>query len=117
MSFRSLLNRTVQVVPMTVGAEDRYGNQATTPGTPIDDVPARRDQTSGDEDLVNRDQQVTTVLYSLALRALDGTEVTLSGRSRIVDGAETFEILGPPELLYRRRRPHHWEARAVLIEG
>lgn len=117
MSYRSLLNRTVSVVPITVGAEDRYGNTARTPGPAIAGIPARRDQTAGAEDVIDRDQQTTTVLYSLALRSLTGTEVTLSGRDRIVDGDETFEIVGPPELLYRRRRPHHWEARAVLIEG
>lgn len=117
MSLRSLLNRTVSVVPMTAAAEDRYGDTGRTPGAPIAGVPARRDQTSGAEDLENRDQQATTVLYTLALRALDGTEVALTGRSRIIDGDETFEVVGPPELLYRRRRPHHWEARAELVEG
>ena len=50
---------------------------------------------------------------------LDGTPVELDGYARLVDGTETFELDGPPELLVRRRggRPHHWEATVRRIEG
>jgi hypothetical protein len=105
------------VLPTTRAASAGHRTAPPTPGAPTAGIPARRDQTAGAEDVIDRDQQTTTVLYSLALRTLTGDQVVLSGRDRIVDGDETFEIVGPPELLYRRRRPHHWEARAVLIEG
>lgn len=117
MSYRSLLNRVVDVVPVAEGAEDRYGNVARVPGPAIAGVPARRDQVAVAEDLRDRDQQARTIVYSLALRAADGSVLELTGRDRIVDGDETFEIVGSPELLFRRRRPHHWEATVSLVEG
>lgn len=117
MSLRSLLNRTVSVVPMNVTTTDRYRSEVRTPGAPIAGIPARRDQVAADEDLRDRDQQARTFVYLLALRNATGAAVAVSGRDRIVDGDDTLEIVGTPETMYRRRRPHHIEARAVIVEG
>lgn len=117
MSLRSLLNRTVSWIRTTQGTEDRYGNASTVDAAPVAGIPARRDQVGAGEDQRDRDQQARTFVYTLPLRASDGTLLEPTGRDRLVDGAETFEIVGSPELLYRRRRPHHWELTAVLVEG
>ena len=117
MSFRSLLDREVSIVPVVPGVKDRYGNASSVAGEPIDHVPARRDQVRAGEDVRDRDQQTREFVYSFPLRSDDGDELELTGYGRIVDGDDTFEIVGTPELLHRRRRPHHWEARAVLVEG
>lgn len=117
MSLRSLLNRRVAVLPMNVVSVDRYNNETRGPGAPIPDVRARRDQIAVAEDLRDRDQQSKTFRYLLALRSEAGLAVVVTGRDRIQDGTETFEVVGSPETLYRRRRPHHLEATAVLVEG
>lgn len=117
MSLRSLLNRRVDVVVTTTGVEDRYGNVARTVSATIADVPARRDQAAATEDVRDRDQQTRLFVYLLPLRGPDGTVLDLAGADRIVDGDDTLEIVGTPELIARRRRPHHWEATARLLEG
>lgn len=117
MSFPSLLNRRVTYVPIVDGAEDRLGNPARAAGPLVANIPARRSQSGAGEDLDTRDQERTEIVYTLALRSLDRVTLDLSGRGQIVDGDDTFEIVGPPELVYRRRRPHHWRATVELVEG
>lgn len=117
MSLRSLLDRRIAIQTTASGAKDRYGNEARAVGSTLLNVPARRDQVGAAEDVRGRDQQARTFTYLIALRAEDGTAVDLTGRDRIVDGDETLEILGSPELVRRRRLAHHWEARAVVIDG
>lgn len=111
MSFDSLLNRTISVVPMDAHTTDRYNNDVTGPGTPITGVRARRHQLTATEDNVDRDQQSQTFRYFLPA----GTPI--SGRDRIVDGDDTLEVLGPPEIVARNQPDHHIELRAQLIEG
>lgn len=111
MSFDTLLNRTITILPMNVTGIDRYGNDVIGPGTPIEDVPARRWQVSASEEITDRDEQARTFTYDLP------PGVAVTGRDRIIDGDDTLEVLGPPELVYRRRTPHHIELRAYLIEG
>jgi hypothetical protein len=117
VSLRSLLDRRISIITTAAAAKDRYGNTGRSVAATLAEVPARRDQVDADEDVRDRDQQARTFTYLIALRAEDGTAVALTGRDRIRDGLETLEILGSPELVRRRRLPHHWEARAVVVEG
>lgn len=111
MSIRRLLNRTVTILPMNVISVDRYGNELRSAGTPVPDIPARRHQVAAGEEITDRDEQSRTFEYFFL------PDVTITGRDRIVDGDDTLEVLGPPELVARRRRPHHIELRAYQIEG
>lgn len=118
MTFRTICDRTVTIRPRaTSGTRDGYGNKAKDFGPDVTDVLARRDMRSATEDLADRDQQTWEFLYLIALRAADGTDVVLDGRSRIVDGVDVFEVVGTPELVTARRRPHHWEAKVQKVAG
>ena len=125
MSLHTLFNRVValQWPASEAGDEtrDRHGVLVDdpTPGSTVARVRARRDQVAQGEDVAGRDQQSATFLYLLALRDEDGVEFTLapSGRGWIVDADVRLEVVGPPELVHRRRRPHHWELRAVERRG
>ena len=120
MSFRRLLDRTVTVVPRVVVGQDDRGNDVIEDGDAILDVRAGRDLDRAEEDLRTRDQQETTRVYFLALTADDGTLVELDGYAQIIDGDETFELRGEPEVIVSRRRhgrPHHIEALAYRIAG
>ncbi len=119
MSYRRLLDRRVTIVPTTVtpGAGPR-GGDLVEEGTPIEDVPASRRQIDASELLDQRDAQSRAFRYSLPVELDDGTPLALTGYDRIVDGDETFEIRGAPEVFSRRRRRlgHHLEADAYLID-
>jgi hypothetical protein len=117
VSFQGLLDRTVSIVPTTVQGKDRANNDVRVAGTPILGVRARRDQVAASESLDRRSELATTFVYVLSLTAEDGTPVVITGRDRIVDGNETFDVQGSPELVQRRRRPHHLEAVVRLVEG
>ncbi len=109
MSFHKLLNRTVTIVPMNVVSVDRYGNEIRGEGTPVTGVAARRNQSEATEELLDRDQQSRTFRYWLPA----GTAI--SGRDRIVDGADTLEVEGEPATLHGHSAAHHLEVRAYLI--
>lgn len=112
MSFRTLLDRTVTVVPRVVTGTSPRGNDVLQDGDPIEGIPAARDLVQADEETVDRDQQLQRWLYFLPAFLEDGTAVELNGYARLVDAGETFEVVGRPELVARRRRPqgpHHWE--------
>lgn len=120
MSFRDLLDRTVTIVPRVTGSLDVRRNELLVDGTPIVGVPAGRElDYATDEDTDERDRQTARYLYFLPITTDDGTLVTLSGYDRIVDGDETFEVDGEPELVIRRRgrRAHHYEARVYRVTG
>lgn len=112
MSFRRLLDRTVTVVPRVVVGHDDRGNEVLADGTPILGVGAARDQLTAEEDVLYSDRLSTRWRYFLALFGTDDVPVAVDGYSRIEDGAEVLHVLGKPELITRRRRPHrphHWE--------
>lgn len=114
MSLNLLYDREVTLRPMNVTAEDARGNETKSAGADVDGVPARRRQLTAEEDTDDRDQQARTFLYFLPAT---GAAIALSGRDRIVDGGQVLEVLGAPDVIHRRYRPHHVEARAFLIEG
>lgn len=111
VSFQDLLNRTVTIFPMGVSGIDAFGNEVLAAGSPIANVPARREQLDATEDNADRDQQTQTFRYYLPA----GTAV--SGRDVIVDGADTLEVIGPPDVVAGYRNEHHIELRARWIEG
>jgi hypothetical protein len=115
MTLGLLLDRLVTLRPVNgTVTEDRYGNEEVALGVDVLGVPARRHQLDATEDTSNRDEQARTFLYVFKAR---GAPLTLTGRDRIVDGDDELEVLGAPELVYRRRRAHHVEARARLVSG
>lgn len=121
MSFRRLLDRTISLIPTIVTGQDAHGNDVIADGTELAGVPAARDllESLSGEDTDGADRQMIGFVYLIPARLDDGTVVELDGYSKLVDGTDTFELVGPPELLTRRRggRPHHWEATVRKIEG
>lgn len=117
MSFLGLCNRRITIQPMNVAAADARGNETRTAGTPITAVPARRRLLSAEEDRNERDEQARTFHYSVALENDDGDPVALTGHDRIVDGAETLEVLGAANVVAGASADHHIEFRAYLVEG
>lgn len=118
MSFRSLLDRTVTIVPRSVTGTDSRGNDVVADGTPIVGVPAARDSLELSEDLEGRTQTTRRFVYFLPPEH-EGAALELGALDRIVDGDETFELDGPVETVTRRRsaKVHHLEAVAYRIEG
>lgn len=114
MSLTLLFDREVTLRPMNVATEDARGNERRGAGEDVAGVPARRRQLSAEEDIGDRDQQARTFLYLLSPVA---AALALTGRDRIVDGGEVLEVQGAPDVIRRRYRVHHVEARAYLIEG
>ena len=112
MSFRRLLDRTVTIVPRAVTGTDARGNDVITDGTPVEGVPAARDLKSTDEEHADRDQVNRRWDYFLPAFLDDGTPVTIDAYAHLIDAGETLDLVGVPELVTRRRRPHrahHWE--------
>lgn len=106
MSFRALLDRRVTVIPRVVSGVDARGNDVIIDGTPIEDVPAARDLAGASEETTSEDLLSGTYVYFF------GPELDVSGFDVIVDQGDRFEVIGPPEVVTRRRggRPHHVEA-------
>lgn len=119
MSFRRLLDRTVSLIPTEVDGTDAHGNDVVDEGTPLEGIPAARQQTAADEDTDGVDRQTVDFVYFLPIFTDDGDELELDGYSKLVDGTDTFDLVGAPELIVRRTggRPHHWELNVRRIEG
>lgn len=124
MSLLSLLDRRV-IIRRRAGTPNRdtHGNvdRVFSDSPPI---PARRDQTAATEDDSGRDQQTETTRWTFPFSTWlpdadppQSWQVGIAGRDRIDDDGEVWEVIGNPELMYRRRRPHHWEAIARRVEG
>jgi hypothetical protein len=113
VSLRTIFDRTVVLRITSPAGEDARGNEtrgsADRPG-----VRAYRYQLAADEDTRDRDQQARTFVYFFPVTA---DSIELSGRDRIVDGDEILEVVGAPIVARKRRRDHHVEARALLLEG
>lgn len=90
---------------------DRYNSRPRTPGTPVLDVPTRRDQVEATEDRADRDEQRQQFTYWFL------PDVAITGRDQIMDGNETLEVIGQPKQVDGRRGVHHLEVRAQIVEG
>jgi len=98
--------------------KDRYGSRVHGEPGFHDNIRARRNLADATEDVRDRDQQSRTFRYMLALRDIAGEwTVAITGRDVIVDADGEFKIIGDPELVCRRRRPHHWELTARRVDG
>jgi hypothetical protein len=103
---------------MVVRRHRRARQRGPWPGVDdVPNVPARRQLVSATENITNRDEQARTFAYDLALFTDDGEPVVISGRDLILDGDEELKVFGTPDTVARRRRPHHIQARAYVIEG
>lgn len=112
MSYLALLNRSIQILRQTVTSTDVYGDEVRLPADPDPDpVAARRETLEVDEDERGRDQQVTRYRYFLPA----GTAI--AGHDTIIDGGETLEVDGPPDIVDGRYGEHHREVIAHLITG
>lgn len=104
------LDREVTVVTISDSGADDYGNEvASESGTFT--TRARREQLSATEDIMDRDQQARTFVYFFR------PDVVITGRDRIHDDTLTLEVLGAPDVVEQKNRPHHLEVRAYVIEG
>lgn len=116
MSLRTIFDRTVDLEITAAAAEDVRGNETET-STIVEGIRAHRSQVGAGEDTTDRDQQARTFVYLLEPFREDGTPLGLTGRDRIIDGAETLKVLGTPVVATSRGRTRHVEARAYVIEG
>ena len=115
MSFRRLLDRTVTIQPRSVSSSGTRGD-VFSDDAPIAGVKAARDLIASEEDTGdNREQQSKRFRYFLP-REVAGL---FDGHARIVDGGETLEIEGEPEIIVRRRtgKTHHVEVIAYVSTG
>lgn len=119
MSFRTLCDRRIEVIPVKAGPRDAHGVQTKVLCNPIGPVRAQRNRESTGEDLANRDRRTDTYNYLIELRTIGGDKICPTGLDRIhdIDTDVTLEIIGDPELARRRRIPHHWEVRARIVTG
>lgn len=117
MSLRTMFDRRVVLELTAADGENARGNEVRSTST-VEGVPCCRGQVTATEDNLDRDQQARTFVYlfppvfgSFDLAAL------VDGRDRIVDGDDTFEILGAPVVATSRGRLRHVEVRAYLVDG
>lgn len=117
MSLRTMFDRRVSLEITSPAGKDARGNEVRATST-IENVPAVRGQVSAGEDNLDRDEQARTFIYEFppVWGAFDLAEL-LTGRDRIVDGDETFAILGAPVVATSRGRRRHVEARAYLVSA
>lgn len=112
-----MFDRRVELRLTSPAGKDARGNELRATST-IENVPSARGQVSAGEDNLDRDEQARTFVYFFPpiWGSYDVAEL-LTGRDRIVDGHETFEILGAPVVATSRGRRRHVEARAYLVSA
>ena len=110
MSLAALLGQTVQIVPVSDGAADEFGNPVDSDGAGVS-VAARLQRVSATEDTVDRD-----VADSLWVMYVD-SGTAIDRRSRVVYGASTFEVYGTPYRVPTPSGEHHVKVTLRLIEG
>ena len=115
MSFERLLDRVVTIQPRSVSSSGTRGD-VFADDAPIAGVKTARDLLVAEEDTGdNREQQSKRFRYFFP-RTVAGA---FDGHARIVDGVETLEIDGEPEIIVRRRtgKTHHVEVIAYVSTG
>lgn len=105
-----LLPETVTWLRPIVTA-DRYGNTAYDWSTPVaSDLQARIDQTGAD------DVNSQTGTAAVGQWRLLTNELGVDTRHRIVRDDVTFEIDGPPSIVFTPAGPHHLEAKLMAVQ-
>lgn len=102
MSFDALLIHTVTVFQLVHDDTDRYGNEVQVPDAGTD-YPARVEQESGTEDILDRDTRITRFLAFL------GPAAVIDGLSVVAWGDRSFRVVGEPEAVYDGIGLHHYE--------
>lgn len=109
--WANVLTQTVTVTRRTTGADDGYGNQAETWGSPAD-YAARLEHSDGVQ--TNGDQVVATSRFLLILPA----DAVIAAGDRVTDDdGNTYDVDGPPVRQRTPRGVHHVEARLVVTEA
>lgn len=112
MSFRAELGRRVTIIPRSYGGEDDHGNPAFVEGTPITDVPCRRDQHKAHENETEGELETLRFVYFFL------PSVAIDAYSRILDGDDLLEVFGDPSVEHGRgNRRHHLEVLAEKAIG
>jgi head-tail adaptor len=107
----NLLNTTVTRLRAPLAA-DGYGNVVPDwPNAARLDLPARVQQSSQQEDTLDRDQQTATFVVFLP----PGADV--NGSDRLEWAGRTLELAGPPASVDAYSAAHHVEARAREVVG
>lgn len=101
-------NRTVTVITRTPGAVDDHGNETTADTATHEGIRARRE-------LLSAAERVTLGFSSAAYVYYFPPGSPVTAVDRIVDGGETLEVRGRPSIEETRRRPHHIEATAEVV--
>ena len=110
MSFEQLLIHTVTVYPWAGNTEDRYGNLSEAWGSGVD-YPARVQQDTSAETLINRDTRQT--VYTVFLPA----SAVITALSKIDYGSRTLMVVGDPDQVADSIGVHHLEVIAEGFEG
>jgi hypothetical protein len=111
MSLEARMDRSVYVEATTLmEVEDEYGNRLEH-AQRFGPFPALRNQSGATEDQAARDSQVQTFDYILS------PSVKVSGYDRIIDGSDTFEVIGTPEVVRGQVGPHHVQLKVRIIRG
>lgn len=112
-----MFDRTVTITPRITGAANNRGTEAITDGTPFD-LRGLRELKVDEENVEERDQQIRSYRYIIEARHPDtGEVIAITGFDRLTDNDETFEIIGSPKYVVRRRRGivHHVELDARRV--
>jgi hypothetical protein len=113
VSFATLLNREVTIVPRTIGPRDGHGNPTFVDGIPRPEIRCRREELpqKQPENETEGEEQSALFLYFF------GAEVAIDQFAAIVDGADRFEVQGRPHQVEGRRGRHHLEVTAEKVTG
>lgn len=101
-------DRAVTVVTRTPGAVDEHGNETTATTATHPGVVARRE-------LLTATERVTLGFSSATYTYWFPPDAPVTAADRILDAGETLEVRGRPSLEATRRRPHHIEAVAEVV--
>ncbi len=104
MTFAALLSERVDVIHIGDIGTDRYNNPERGETSRDSDVPCRIDQLSEDELTVQRDTAGATHI------AFFGLSQALGPFDRIERDSGTYEVTGPPSVVWGAVAPHHLEA-------
>jgi len=112
MSFDRLLNQPLTIQRLPVGAVDELGNETFVMTSST--VTTGYVEQTGEEEIVH-DQRTYIAQWHVVLRPTE----TIGPGDRVIAGAATLEIVGPPQQVWNPRTEvvHHIDARARSVVG
>lgn len=105
-----LLIHTVTIYPYNDGVEDRYGNPVASWGTGVD-YPARVQQETSAETLINRDTRTSVYTAFLPPTA------TVSALSKVDWQGRTLQVVGDPDMVDGAIGVDHLEVVLEVVSG